>query len=227
MKNFVIFIVIFVMVLLLLLVVCSQIDKVDLNSVDNVVQVIKEVQDQIFLFMIFVEIYKGIEQVKQELVIKDIDFNDDYVGYCYYDDYDEFRNLFKVVIIFQGDLVIVGKIVLVLLEQYVMLVDYCCQIVGIVEVGMDIGEYGVIFGMQVVKEVIWGVFIGKSDKEIEECIKLQIEQIKVVVVKFCLCLLDMFSLQQKFVVVMLEFCFYVIMMQKDVDDCGKDIDNDD
>ncbi len=108
-----------------------------------------------------------------------------------------------------------------------MLVDYRRQIVGIAEAGMDIGEHGATLGTQAAKEAIWGALTGKSDKEIEDRIKPQTEQIKAAAAKLCLRLPDMLASQQKLAAAMPEFRPYATMTQKDVDDCGKDDDNDD
>lgn len=210
--------------LLLPLAACSQTDQTGSNSADNAAQAIKEAQDQTSPSMISAEIHKGIEQAKQELATKDIDLNDDHVGHHHHDKHD---NLPKAVITPQGDLVIAGKTVPATPEQHAMLVDYRRQIVGIAEAGMDIGEHGATLGTQAAKEAIWGALTGKSDKEIEERIKPQTEQIKAAAAKLCLRLPDMLTSQQKLAAAMPEFRPYATMTQKDVDDCGKDDDNDD
>jgi hypothetical protein len=127
----------------------------------------------------------------------------------------------------QGDLVIAGKTVPATPEQHTMLVDYRQQIIGIAEAGMEIGEHGANLGTQAAKEAIWGALTGKSDKEIEERIKPQAEQIKAAAAKLCLRLPDMLTSQQKLAAAMPQFRPYATMTQKDVDDCGKDIDKDD
>ena len=213
--------------LLLPLAACSQTDKTESNSADNAAQAIKEVQDETSPSMIAAEIHKGIEQAKQELATKDIDINNVHVGHGHHNDKDEHNDLPKAVITPQGDLVIAGKTVPASPEQHAMLVDYRRQIVGIAEAGMDIGEHGATLGTQAAKEAIWGALTGKSDKEIEERIKPQTEQIKAAAAKLCLRLPDMLSSQQKLAAAMPEFRPYATMTQKDVDDCGKDIDNDD
>lgn len=213
--------------LLLPLAACSQTDQTGSNSADNAAQAIKEAQDQTSPSMISAEIHKGIEQAKQELATKDIDLNDDHVGHHHHDDHDKHDNLPKAVITPQGDLVIAGKTVPATPERHAMLVDYRRQIVGIAEAGMDIGEHGANLGTQAAKEAIWGALTGKSDKEIEERIKPQTEQIKAAAAKLCLRLPDMLTSQQKLAAAMPEFRPYATMTQKDVDDCGKDVEKDD
>ncbi|MGN6236782.1 hypothetical protein [Dyella sp.] len=213
--------------LLLPLAACSQTDQTGSNSADNAAQAIKEAQDQTSPSMISAEIHKGIEQAKQELATKDIDINNVHVGHGHHDNKDDHSDLPKAVITPQGDLVIAGKTVPASPEQHAMLVDYRCQIIGIAEAGMDIGEHGATLGTQAAKEAIWGALTGKSDKEIEERIKPQTEQIKAAAAKLCLRLPDMLSSQQKLAAAMPEFRPYATMTQKDVDDCGKDDgDND-
>ncbi|MGN6226464.1 MAG: hypothetical protein ACTHNM_03465 [Dyella sp.] len=213
--------------LLLPLAACSQTDKTDSNSADNAAQAIKEAQDQTSPSMISAEIHKGIEQAKQELATKDIDLTDDHVGHGHHDNKDDRGDLPKAVITPQGDLVIAGKTVPASPEQHTMLVNYRQQIIDIAEAGMEIGEHGANLGTQAAKEAIWGALTGKSDKEIEERIKPQTEQIKAAAAKLCLRLPDMLSSQQKLAAAMPEFRPYATMTQKDVDDCGKDDDNDD
>lgn len=211
--------------LLLPLAACSQTDQAGSNNADNGAQAIKDAQDQTSPSMIATEIHKGIEQARQELVTKDIDLNDDHVGHHHHGDHDEHDNRPKAVITPQGDLVIAGKTVPATPAQHTLLVDYRQQIIGIAEAGMDIGEHGANLGTQAAKEAIWGALTGKSDKEIEERIKPQTEQIKAAAAKLCLRLPDMLTSQQKLAAAMPEFRPYATMTQKDVDDCGKD-DND-
>lgn len=209
--------------LLLPLAACSQTDS---SSADNAAQAIKQAQDQTSPSMIAAEIHKGIEQAKQELATKDIDINKIHVGHGHHDDKDDRSDLPKAVITPQGDLVIAGKTVPATPEQHTMLVDYRQQIIGIAEAGMEIGEHGANLGTQAAKEAIWGALTGKSDKEIEERIKPQTEQIKAAAAKLCLRLPDMLSSQQKLAAAMPQFRPYATMTQKDVDDCGKDEKDD-
>lgn len=209
--------------LLLPLAACSQNDQTGSNSADNAAQAIKEAQDQTSPSMISAEIHKGIEQAKQELATKDIDINNVHVGHG---EHTRHSDLPKAAITPQGDLVIAGKTVPATPEQHAMLVDYRRQIVSIAEAGMDIGEHGATLGTQAAKEAIWGALTGKSDKEIEERIKPQTEQIKAAAAKLCLRLPDMLASQQKLAAAMPEFRPYATMTQKDVDDCSKNDDND-
>lgn len=209
--------------LLLPLAACSQSGQTDSSSADNAAQAIKKAQDQASPSMIAAEIHKGMEQARQELVTKDIDISNVHVGHGEHADHSD---LPKAVITPQGELVVAGKTVPATPEQHTMLVDYRQQIIGIAEAGMEIGEHGANLGTQAAKEAIWGALTGKSDKEIEERIKPQTEQIKAAAAKLCLRLPDMLTSQQKLAAAMPEFRPYATMTQKDVDDCGKD-DNDD
>ena len=172
--------------------------------------------------MIAAEVHKGIEQAKRELVTQDIDVNSVHIGNGHHDKDDNNDSLPKAVITPQGDLVIAGKTVPATPEQHALLLDYRQQIVGIAEAGMDIGEHGANLGTQAAKEAIWGALTGKSDKEIEERIKPQTEQIKAAALKLCQRLPDMLTSQQKLAAAMPEFRPYATMTQKDIDDCGKD-----
>ena len=78
-------------------------------------------------------------------------------------------------------------------------------------------------GIRAAKEAMWGAFTGKSDKDIEASIKPQTEKIKAAAATLCRQLPDLLSAQQKLAAAMPEFRPYATMQQKDVNDCGKDM----
>ncbi|WP_426661283.1 hypothetical protein [Rhodanobacter aciditrophus] len=206
--------------LLLPLTACSQ--SPDSSSSDNVAQAMKEAQKQTSSSVIGAEVQKGIDKAKQELLTKDID-----VSSVHINDkgrHDDGSNLPKAVITPQGNLVIAGKPVDATPEQHAMLVDYRQQIIGIAEAGMDIGASGADLGVSAAKQAIFGALSGKSDKEIEASIKPQTDKIQADAMKLCKRLPDMLASQQKLAAAMPAFKPYATMTQKDVDDCGKDID---
>lgn len=213
----------FALAVMLPLAACSQSDQTAAGN--DAKDAMKEVQKQTSPSMIAAEVQKGIDQAKRELVTQDIDINHVHVGH--HDDKDDHDNLPKAVITPQGDLVIAGKTVQATPEQHTMLLDYRHQIVGVAEAGMDIGAQGANIGTQAAKEAIWGALTGKSDKDIEERIKPQTEQIKAAALKLCQRMPDLLASQQKLSAAMPEFRPYATMTQKDIDDCGKDIDKDD
>lgn len=206
---------------------CGQSDKADSNAANDVSDAMKEVQKQTSPSAISAEIQKGIDQAKRELVTQDIDINNVHVSHGQNDHHDESDNRPKAAITPQGDLVIAGKTVQATPEQHTMLLDYRQQIIGIAEAGMDIGAQGASLGTQAAKEAIWGALTGKSDKDIEERIKPQTDQIKAAAKKLCLRMPNLLASQQKLAAAMEEFRPYATMTQKDVDDCAKDIDKDD
>lgn len=206
--------------LLLPLTACSQ--SSDSRSSDNVAQAMKEVQKQTSSSVIGAEVQKGIDKAKQELLTKDIDVSSVHInGEGRHDDGSK---LPKAVITPQGNLVIAGKPVDATPEQHAMLVDYRQQIIGIAEAGMDIGASGADLGVSAAKQAIFGALAGKSDKEIEASIKPQTDKIQAAAMKLCKRLPDMLASQQKLAAAMPAFKPYATMTQKDVDDCGKDID---
>ena len=206
---------------------CGQSDQTDSGAGKDVSEAMKEVQKQTSPSVISAEIQKGIDQAKRELATQDISINNVHVGHGHHDDQDDHDKLPKAVITPQGDLVIAGKTVSATPAQHTMLLDYRQQIIGIAQAGMDIGAQGASLGTQAAKEAIWGALTGKSDKDIEERIKPQTEQIKAAALKLCQRMPDLLSSQQKLSAAMPEFRPYANMTQKDVDDCGKDIDKDD
>ena len=207
--------------LLMPLTACSQ--SSDSGSSDNVAQAMKEVQKQTSSSAIGAEVRKGINQAKQELLTKDIDVSDVHINDKGRHDGDEDSRLPKAVITPQGNLVIAGKPVDATPDQHAMLVAYRQQIIGIAEAGMDIGASGADLGVSAAKEAIFGALTGKSDKEIEASIKPQTDQIQAAAMKLCKRLPDMLASQQKLAAAMPAFKPYATMTQKDVDDCGKDI----
>jgi hypothetical protein len=171
------------------------------------------------------EVRKGIDQAKRELQTQDIS-----IGSVHFrdkghqrDDGDDSK-LPKAVITPQGTLVIAGKPVDATPEQHAMLLDYRQQIIGIADAGMDIGASGADIGVAAAKQAILGAFLGKSDKEIEASIKPQTDQIQAAALRLCKRLPDMLVSQQKLAASLPAFQPYATMTQKDVDDCGKDMD---
>lgn len=184
-------------------------------------QAMKEVQEQTSPSMISAQIHKGIEQAKRELATKDIDINGIHIGHGRHDEDDSRPD---AAITPQGDLVIAGKRVTATPEQHTLLLDYRQQVIGVAEAGMDIGEHGANLGTRAAKEAIWGALTGKSDKEIEARIEPQAEQIKIAAMALCQRLPGLLASQQKLAAVMPEFRPYATMTQKDIDDCGRDIE---
>jgi hypothetical protein len=211
--------------LLLPLAACSQSsqDNAQSGASSGMAQAAKEVREQTSSSVIAAEVRKGIEQAKQELVTKDISVGSVHFGKGSHAQ-DDSRP--KAVITPQGTLVIAGKPVDATPEQHAMLVDYRQQIIGIAEAGMDIGASGADIGVAAAKQAILGAFTGKSDKEIEASIKPQTDQIQAAALRLCKRLPDLLASQQKLAAAMPAFKPYAAMTQKDVDDCGKDIDHD-
>ena len=172
------------------------------------------------------QVKHGIDQAKRELATRDINLNDVHVTHGENADAKDSDNRPQAAITPQGDLVIAGKTIPASPEQHAMLVDYRQQIIGVAEAGMDIGASGAALGTQAAKEAIFGALSGKSGDEIEAHIKPQAEKIKSDALKLCARLPEMLATQQKLAAAMPEFRPYATMTQKDVDDCGKDVEND-
>lgn len=170
------------------------------------------------------EVRKGIDQAKQELQTRDINVGSvHFHGKGWYDD-DDSNGLPKAVITPRGTLVIAGKPVDATPGQHALLLDYRRQLIGIDEAGMDIGASGADIGVTAAKQAILGAFSGKSDKEIEASIRPQTDQIQAAALRLCRRLPGLLASQRKLAAAMPAFQPYATMTQKDVDDCGKDID---
>lgn len=184
-------------------------------------QAAKEASTQTSSSAIAAKVREGIEQAKQELATQDIGINDVHIGTEPHTQHDS--SLPKAVITPQGTLVIAGKPVEATPEQHAMLVDYRQQILGIAEAGMDIGAQGADIGISAAKQAIWGALSGKDDKEIEASIKPQTDKIQAAAMVLCKRLPDMLASQQKLAAAMPAFKPYATMTQKDIDDCGKEM----
>jgi hypothetical protein len=161
----------------------------------------------------------AMQEARQELATKNIDVDTIHIG-------NSLRSRgtrSKAQITPQGDLLIDGKKVTATPEQREMLLGYRHRVIGIAEAGMDIGTQGADLGIRAAKEAMWGAFTGKSDRDIEASIKPQTEKIKAAAATLCRQLPDLLSAQQKLAAAMPEFRPYATMQQKDVDDCGKDM----
>ena len=237
MKANVIAIVALASALLLPLSACSQPDRDNTQSgaANDAPQAAKEVQEQTSSSFIGAEVRKGIEQAKKEMVTQNIDvggvhftrsessgINNVRIVRTYGDDG---TSLPKAQITPQGDLLIAGKPVQATPEQHAMLLDYRMQIIGVIDAGMDIGASGADIGVAAAKQAILGAFTGKSDKEIEASIKPQTAKIQAAAMQLCKRMPDLLASQQKLPAAMPAFKPYATMRQKDVDDCGKDIAN--
>jgi hypothetical protein len=218
MKTYVIAITMLASALLLPLTACSQSGQ-DTNQSDaasDARQATKEIQPS----TIAAEVHKGVDKAKQELLTQDINVDDVHVGD---DSHQHDDSLPKAVITPQGELVIAGKPVEATPEQHTMLLDYRQQIIDIADAGMDIGASGADLGTTAAKQAILGAFSGKSDQEIEASLKPQTDQIKAAALRLCGRLPGLMASQQKLAAAMPAFKPYATMTQKDIDDCGKDI----
>ncbi len=205
--------------LLLPLAACSQ--SSDSGAGSDMAQAAKEVRQKTSPSFIAGEVQKGIAQAKQELLTQNIDINNVHIGK---DHHDSASKLPKAQITPQGELLIAGKQVDATPAQHALLLDYRQQIVGIAEAGMDIGSSGAELGVNAAREAILGALAGKNDKEIEASIKPQTDKIQAAAMQLCKRMPDLLAAQQKLAAAMPAFQPYATMTQKDVDDCGKDID---
>ncbi|MBT2116637.1 hypothetical protein KK141_06540 [Dyella sp. LX-66] len=205
---------------------CGQDDQAgqaDTGASKGVADAAKEVQQATSPSFIAAQVQKGIDQAKRELATKDIDVDSVHID-GNNSHHRDTSGLPKAVITPQGDFVIAGKTVTTTPEQHTLVADYRQHIISIAEAGMDIGASGASLGTSAAKEAIFGALTGKSDKEIEDRIKPQTEQIKAAAIKLCLRMPDLLASQQKLAAALPEFQPYATMTQKDVDDCGKDDD---
>lgn len=165
-------------------------------------------------------IHKGITKAKQKLATKNINVNSIHVnGNRPQDDSRP-----KAEITPGGDLLIAGKQVATTPAQHALVSNYREQMVGIADAGMDIGAQGADLGLDAAKQALWGAFHGQSDKEIETAIKPKAARIKLAAFQLCQRLPNLLSSQQELATALPAFRPYATMQQKDIDDCGKDMD---
>ncbi|KRE90583.1 hypothetical protein ASG87_18695 [Frateuria sp. Soil773] len=209
--------------LLLPLTACSQSeqDGAQPGVADGLAQAAKEVREQTSPAAISAEIQKGIQQARKELATEDISVNNVRIGHDHERSDNDSRP--KAVITPQGNLLIAGKEVSATPEQHAMLVDYRQQIIGIAEAGMDIGANSASLGVGMARKAILGSLLGSSDKEIEASIKPQTDKIKAAALQLCGRMPGLLASQQKLAAAMAEFRPYATMTQKDVDDCGEEM----
>ncbi|WP_426689852.1 hypothetical protein [Rhodanobacter ginsengiterrae] len=214
------------LILWLPLAACSQSRYADSQPgvAGDAAQAVKDADEKTSPSMISGEIRKAMQEAKQELATKNIDVNSVHINDSHHNDKDSRP---KAEITPQGDLLIAGNKVAATPAQHALLVDYRKQIVGIAESGMDIGAQGADLGLNAAKEGVWGALTGKSDKDIEAAIKPQTDKIQAAAAKLCERMPDLLSTQQKLAAAMPEFKPYATMQQKDVDDCGKDMQDKD
>ena len=165
---------------------------------------------------------KAMQEAKRDLATKNIELDHVHFGN---DDNDKRP---KAEITPQGDLLIAGKKVDATPAQRALLLDYSQQIVGIASAGMDIGTQGADLGMQAAKTAMLGAFSGKSDKQIEAAIKPQTDKIEAAAHQLCQQHMPaLLASQQKLAAAMPAFQPYATMEQKDIDDCSKDMTDQD
>ncbi len=123
----------------------------------------------------------------------------------------------------QGDLLVEGKAVDVTPAQRQQLLAYRSQIIGIAEAGMAIGAKGADIAGEAMNGVVGLIFGGKDgEKAFEQRMEAQGEKIKVEAVKLCAQLPGLLAGQQALAASLPEFKPYARMTQEDIDDCGKD-----
>lgn len=165
---------------------------------------------------------KAMQEAKRDLATKNIELDHVHFG----DDDSDKRP--KAEITPQGDLLIAGKKVDATPAQRALLLDYRQQIVDIASAGMDIGTQGADLGMQAAKTAMLGAFSGKSDKQIEAAIKPQTDKIEAAAHQLCQQHMPaLLASQQKLAAAMPAFQPYATMEQKDIDDCAKDMTDQD
>lgn len=165
---------------------------------------------------------KAMQEAKRDLATKNIELDHVHFGN---DDNDKRP---KAEITPQGDLLIAGKKVDATPAQRALLLDYRQQIVDIASAGMDIGTQGADLGMQAAKTAMLGAFSGKNDKEIEAAIKPQTDKIEAAARQLCQQRMPaLLASQQKLAAAMPPFQPYATMEQKDIDDCAKDMTDED
>ena len=123
----------------------------------------------------------------------------------------------------QGDLVIDGKTIALAPEQRQRLLDYRTQLAGVAEAGADVGIQGAAIATSAMKEAAKAALSG-DQAQVEERIKAQTDAIKVAARALCDRLPALLEAQRAAAELVPEFKPYANMDEKDIQDCGDDID---
>lgn len=135
------------------------------------------------------------------------------------------RNLPKAEITPQGDLLIDGKTVAIDDAQRALLLDYRSQVIAVADAGIAIGGKGVDLAGSALQHAVGAIFTGNTD-ELEKQVEAQADKLKAEAMVLCKELPPMLETQQQLAASLPEFKPYATMTQDDIDDCLKDLEEE-
>lgn len=136
------------------------------------------------------------------------------------------RNLPKAEITPQGDLLIEGKTVAINDSQRAELSHYREQVLGIANAGITIGGKGADLAGEALSGVAGAIFGGDQGRDdFEKRMETRGQELEAEAIKLCGFLPAMLASQQSLAASLPEFKPYAQLTQQDVDDCGKDKDD--
>lgn len=167
---------------------------------------------------------KALAEARKELATGNISISDGItLGTNGRQDQGKDANLPKAEITPQGELLIEGKAVAVTPQQREQLLAYRGQIIGIAEVGMEIGSQGADLAGEALTGVAGAIFGGEdSAKDFEQRMEAQGEKLEAEAQKICVLLPPLLSTQQALAASLPAFKPYANMTQQDIDDCTKE-----
>jgi hypothetical protein len=135
------------------------------------------------------------------------------------------RNLPKAEITPQGDLLIDGKAVAIDDAQRALLLEYRGEVVAIAEAGIAIGGKGVDLAGSALQQAVGAIFTGNTD-ELEKQVEAQAKKLQAEAMVLCKQLPPMLATQQQLAASLPEFKPYATMTREDIDDCLKDLEEE-
>jgi len=133
----------------------------------------------------------------------------------------------KAAITPQGDFVVDGKAVAVTPEQRKLLLEYRGQLVGVAEAGMVIGAKGADIATAALSQALGSLFGNGDTREIKKRAKAQAKALKQEAKAICAQLPAILATEGRLAASLPEFKPYANLTQEDVDECGRDLDDDD
>ncbi|MCI4567134.1 YggN family protein [Lysobacter sp. CFH 32150] len=121
----------------------------------------------------------------------------------------------------RGDFLIDGQPIAISPAQRALLLQYRHNVIDIADTGMAIGVKGADLAGKAMKEALFGVITGNTDK-VEQKLEGEAKALEADAQRLCQHLPTLLATQGKLADALPEFVPYATMTQKDIDDCGKE-----
>ena len=135
------------------------------------------------------------------------------------------RGLPKAEITPQGDLLIEGEPVAIDEAQRELLLQYRGQVIAVAEAGIEIGGKGADLAGTALQHAVGAIFSGNTD-ELEKRVEAEAEKLKAEALVLCKQLPPMLETQQQLSASLPEFAPYATMTEEDVQDCLRDLEEE-